>query len=159
MLLYCWTCDFRGLKVSQGKVHTIKGEVVYQTTFRWHIYSAIFVLKLWESDNYCWNYRWWLGGILFWDTVYLYYNADILWRIKLIKIVVSLYATVVETTAFSYFKYYPLLIIFAQHALSAKQLTHGAMLVTDALSARLCRCITSVVVTADKTQRTITKKK
>jgi len=23
MLLYCWTCHFRGLKVSQGKVHTI----------------------------------------------------------------------------------------------------------------------------------------
>jgi len=23
VLLYCWTCDFRGLKVSQGKVHTI----------------------------------------------------------------------------------------------------------------------------------------
>ena len=21
--------------------------------------------KLLESDNYCWNYRWWLGGILF----------------------------------------------------------------------------------------------
>jgi len=25
--------------------------------------------KLLESDNYCWNYRWWLGGILFWATV------------------------------------------------------------------------------------------
>jgi len=21
--------------------------------------------KLLELDNYCWNYRWWLGGILF----------------------------------------------------------------------------------------------
>jgi len=20
-----------------------------------------------KSDDYCWNYRWWLGGILFWD--------------------------------------------------------------------------------------------
>jgi len=27
--------------------------------------------KLLESDSYCWNYRWWLGGILFWDTVYM----------------------------------------------------------------------------------------
>jgi len=26
--------------------------------------------KLLKSDNCCWNYRWWLGGILFWDTVY-----------------------------------------------------------------------------------------
>jgi len=25
--------------------------------------------KLLESETYCWNYRWWLGGMLFWDTV------------------------------------------------------------------------------------------
>jgi len=25
--------------------------------------------KLLESDNYCWNYRWWLGSILFRDSV------------------------------------------------------------------------------------------
>jgi len=44
---------------------------------RWYIklpFDSIFSLqylyqKLLESDNYCWNYRWWLGGILFWDTV------------------------------------------------------------------------------------------
>jgi len=37
MLIYCWTGDFPGLK---------PGDVVYQTTFWWHIYSAIFVPKI-----------------------------------------------------------------------------------------------------------------
>jgi len=31
--------------------------------------------KLLESDNYCWNYPWWLGGSLFWDTVYKHRNS------------------------------------------------------------------------------------
>jgi len=70
MLLYCWTCDFLGPKVSEGKVHT---------TNRWggilnHLSMAFtqqcFYQKLLESDNYCWNYRTWLGGIhLMRDTV------------------------------------------------------------------------------------------
>jgi len=33
-------------------------------------YQQYLYQKLLESDNYCWSYRWWLGGILFWDTVY-----------------------------------------------------------------------------------------
>jgi len=61
MLHYCWTCDFRRLKVSQGKVRTIN---------RWggipnHLSMAYLYQKLLESDNYGWNCHWWLGGILF----------------------------------------------------------------------------------------------
>jgi len=56
---------FRILKLPNVRYLQQTGEVVYQTTFRWHIYSATFILKLLESDNYRWNYCWWLGGILF----------------------------------------------------------------------------------------------
>ena len=30
--------------------------------------------ELLESDTYCWNYGWWLRGILFWDTLYFRYS-------------------------------------------------------------------------------------
>jgi len=47
-------CDFHSLKVSQGKARTINrwGKKIY-TTSQWHIYSAMNVPKLLESDNYC----------------------------------------------------------------------------------------------------------
>jgi len=45
----------------------------YNKQVRWYIkqlFNGIFTQqylyqKLLESDNYCWNYRWWLGGIIF----------------------------------------------------------------------------------------------
>jgi len=45
----------------------------YNKQVRWHIrplFDGIFTQqyfcqKLLESDNSCWNYRWWLGGVLF----------------------------------------------------------------------------------------------
>jgi len=40
-----------------------------------YLLSNIFYKKLLQSNN-CWNYRWWLGGILFWDTV----CTDIVWN-------------------------------------------------------------------------------
>jgi len=69
-LLYCWTYDFRGLKVSQGKVCTINrwGGISNHLSMA-YLLSKYFCQKLVELDNYCWNYRWWLGGILFWDAV------------------------------------------------------------------------------------------
>jgi len=44
---------------------------MYNKQVRWYIKLPFIHLyqKLLESDNYCWNYCWWLGGILFWDTV------------------------------------------------------------------------------------------
>jgi len=58
--------DFWGLKVSQGKVHTINrwGGTSNHLSMA-YLLSNICTKKLLESDNYCWNYRWWLGGILF----------------------------------------------------------------------------------------------
>ena len=49
---------------------------------RWYIkppFDGIFTQQylyqiLLESDNCCWNYRWWLVGTLFWDTVYITSN-------------------------------------------------------------------------------------
>jgi len=51
---------------------------VYNKQVRWYIkppFDGIFTHQylyqnLLKLDNYCWNYRWWLGGILFLDTVY-----------------------------------------------------------------------------------------
>jgi len=56
---------------------------------RWYIkppFDGIFTVqylhqKLLESDNYCWNYRWWLGGILF-----LKDSVDINWVVLYIAL-------------------------------------------------------------------------
>jgi len=65
-LLYLWTCDFRGFKVSQGKVRTINRWGGMSDHLWWHIYSAVFLEKNYcNRTTNCWNYRWWLGGILF----------------------------------------------------------------------------------------------
>jgi len=52
---------------------------MYNKQVRWYIkpsFDGIVTQQYWyqkllESDNYCWNYRWWLGSILFWDTMYI----------------------------------------------------------------------------------------
>jgi len=37
-----------------------------------YLLSNTFTKNYWNPTN-CSNYRWWLGGILFWDTVYIHF--------------------------------------------------------------------------------------
>jgi len=70
-LLYLWTCDFRGFKVSQGKVRTINRWGGMSDHLWWHIYSAVFLEKntaigqlIVEIIDGGWVVS------FFWDTVY-----------------------------------------------------------------------------------------
>ena len=83
-LLYCWTCDFWGLKFSQGKVHTIS---------RWggisnHLLMAYLLSNI-STKNY-WNWTTIVEIIVgdlvvsfFWDTVCkLFQNSQILEQLQ-----------------------------------------------------------------------------
>jgi len=61
---------FRILKFPKVRCVQQTGEMVYiKPPFNGIFTQQYLYQKLLESDNYCWNYHWWLGGILFWDTV------------------------------------------------------------------------------------------
>jgi len=54
----------------------LKFPKVRYTTFQWHIYAVILALKITEIGLLLLNYRWWLGGILFWNSVVTHCATD-----------------------------------------------------------------------------------
>jgi len=71
MLLYCGTCEFRGLKVAQSKVRTISGWDGISNHFWWHIYSARVVPKITGIGQLLLKLSLVVGWYPFWDTVQL----------------------------------------------------------------------------------------
>jgi len=61
LLLNLWTWVLKFPKVRYNK----QVRWYFKPPFDGIFTQQYFCQKLLESDNYCWNYRWWLGGILF----------------------------------------------------------------------------------------------